>query len=122
VSQGAIVESFGEHVNPRLGTITISNGIDIATPEGSEVRCVADGTVTMLSFVAGFGNLMIISHDDGFFTVYAHLSEVLVRKDKKVGAGQVIARSGEGISGPRLHFELWYERIKQDPVRWLTKR
>lgn len=122
VAQGAVVESFGEHVNPRLGTVTISNGIDIALPVGSQVRSVADGTVSMISFIAGFGNLLIVSHDDGFMTVYAHLSEILVRKDKRVTAGQVIARSGEGVSGPRLHFELWYKRLKQDPLHWLTKR
>ncbi len=122
VAQGAVVESFGEHINPRLGTVTLNNGIDIAVPEGSQVRCVADGTVTVISFIAGVGNLLIISHDDGFMTVYAHLSEILVRRDKKVIAGQVIARSGEGVSGPRLHFELWYKRLKQDPLHWLTKR
>lgn len=122
VSQGSIVESFGEHINPRLGTVTINNGIDIATPVGTQIRSVADGTVALSSFVAGFGNLLIIGHDDGFLSVYAHLSEVLVRKDKKVVAGQVIARSGEGDSGPRLHFELWYERTKQNPLSWLAKR
>lgn len=122
VSQGAVVESFGEHVNPRLGTVTISPGIDIAVPSGSEVRSVADGTVNMISYIAGFGNLMIVAHDDGFYTVYAHLSEILVRRDKKVKAGQAIARSGESVSGPRLHFELWYNRLKQDPLNWLAKR
>ena len=122
VSQGAVVESFGEHVNPRLGTVTISPGIDIAVPSGSEVRSVADGTVNMISYIAGFGNLMIVAHDDGFRTVYAHLSEILVRRDKKVKAGQAIARSGESVSGPRLHFELWYNRLKQDPLNWLAKR
>jgi septal ring factor EnvC (AmiA/AmiB activator) len=122
VSQGAVVESFGEHVNPRLGTVTISPGIDIAVPSGTEVRSVADGTVNMISYIAGFGNLMIVAHDDGFYTVYAHLSEILVRRDKKVKAGQAIARSGESVSGPRLHFELWYNRLKQDPLNWLAKR
>ena len=122
VSQGAVVESFGEHVHPSLGTITISPGIEIAVPTGTEVRSVADGTVTVISYVAGYGNLLIVSHDDGFFTVYAHLSEILVRRDKSVKAGQAIARSGEGVSGPRLHFELWYNRLKQDPISWLAKR
>ncbi|MBR9979156.1 MAG: peptidoglycan DD-metalloendopeptidase family protein [Bacteroidetes bacterium] len=122
VAQGAVVETFGEHVNPRVGTVTINNGIEISTPNGSQVRSVADGTVTMIRFIAGFGNLVIINHNDKFLTVYAHLSEVLVRMDKKVKAGQVIARSGEGISGPRLHFELWHDKIKLDPLLWLARR
>ncbi|MBE0643838.1 MAG: peptidoglycan DD-metalloendopeptidase family protein [Bacteroidetes bacterium] len=122
VAQGAVVESFGEHVNPRFGTVSLNLGIDIAVPAGSQVRTVADGEVTGVHFVPGFGNLLFISHDDGFITVYAHLSEVLVRVDKKVTAGQVVARSGESVSGPRLHFELWFGRSKQDPLGWLAKR
>lgn len=122
VSQGAVVESFGEHVNPKHGTLQVNNGIDIAVPGGSEVRAVADGTVSGVHYVAGYGNLVFVSHGDEFTTVYAHLSEVFVRENKKVVAGQTIARSGEGVSGPRLHFELWYGRVKQNPLSWLAKR
>jgi septal ring factor EnvC (AmiA/AmiB activator) len=122
VSQGAIVEAFGEHVNPRLGTVTMNSGIDIALPSGSPVRSVADGTVTMIRFIPSYGNLLFINHGDEFTTVYAHLSEVLVREGKQVAAGQAVARSGETVSGSRLHFEIWYGKAKQDPLRWLTKR
>jgi septal ring factor EnvC (AmiA/AmiB activator) len=122
VSQGAVVGLFGEHTNPRLGTVTLSSGIDIAVPSGSPVKSVADGIVSVKSFVVGYGNLIIVRHDEGFFTVYAHLSEMRVREDQKVKAGQVIGKSGEGISGPVLHFELWYEKVKQNPLSWLTRR
>jgi murein hydrolase activator len=122
VSHGAVVESYGEHVNPKHGTVYVNNGIDIAVPSGTHVRAVADGEVTGVHFIPGYGNLLFISHGDGFITVYAHVSEVLVRERKKVTAGQVVARSGEGVSGPRLHFELWYNKAKQDPISWLAKR
>jgi len=122
VSQGAVVGLFGEHTNPRLGTVTISNGIDVAVPNGSPVKAVADGTVTVKTYIVGYGNLIIVHHDEGFMTVYAYLSEFRVKLDQKVKAGQVIAKSGEGISGPILHFELWYEKAKQDPLHWLTRR
>ncbi len=122
VAQGAVVEEFGEHVNPRFGTITLNNGIDIALQEGSPVRSVADGIVKVIQFIPSFGNLMFIDHGDEFITVYAHLSEVLVREGKSVKAGQVIARSGEAVSGSRLHFELWYGKQKQNPISWLAKR
>ncbi|MCB2205226.1 peptidoglycan DD-metalloendopeptidase family protein [bacterium] len=122
VSKGAVVGYFGKHTNPRWGTVSDSPGIDISVPHGSQVRSVADGVVTIVRFLPGYGNLVIVRHDDGFFTVYAHLSEFIVREDQKVKAGQVIGKSGEGISGPVLHFELWYEKVKQDPISWLTKR
>jgi murein hydrolase activator len=122
VPQGAVVGFFGENLNPSTGTVTVSPGIDIAAPLGSSVRSVADGKVAMVEFIAGYGSLVIIEHADGFFTVYAHLSRISVKKDQKVKAGQEIAKSGEGISGPRLHFELWYKRQKQDPLQWLSKR
>ncbi len=122
VSKGSVVGFFGEHTNPRWGTVTISNGIDVAVPSGTSVRSVADGVVSIKSFIAGYGNLLIINHEDGFRTVYAHLSEITVREQQKVNAGQVIGRSGEGVTGPVLHFQLWYEKIKQDPLLWLAKR
>jgi murein hydrolase activator len=122
VTQGAVVEFFGENVNPTLGTVTISPGIDIAAPLGSTVKAVADGTVKMQEFIPGYGSLIIVEHEGGFFTVYAHLSQINARKGQKVTAGQIIAKSGEGISGPRLHFELWYKRQKLDPLQWLAKR
>lgn len=122
VSKGSVVGFFGEHTNPRWGTVTISNGIDVAVPSGTSVRSVADGVVSIKSFIAGYGNLLIINHEDGFRTVYAHLSEITVREQQKIKAGQVIGRSGEGVTGPVLHFQLWYEKIKQDPLLWLAKR
>jgi murein hydrolase activator len=122
VSKGAVVQSFGAYINPRNGREYLSDGIDISTPLGSRVKCIADGTVSGVHFIPGYGNLLFISHGNNFTSVYAHLGEVLVRQDKKVIAGQTIARSGEDISGPMLHFEIWYGRKKQDPVRWLAKR
>lgn len=122
VAQGAVVGFFGENVNPTLGTVTISPGIDIASPPGSPVRSVADGVVKVRNFIAGYGNLLIVSHGEGFYTVYAHLSAVSVGEGQKVRAGETIGRSGEGISGPRLHFELWWKRQKQNPLNWLSPR
>jgi len=122
VSHGAVIGSFGEQVNPRLGTVTISNGIDIRVPEGSAVCSVADGEVSMVYFIAGYGNLVIVNHDDGFFSVYAHLAQINVRDGQKLKAGQTLATSGEGISGPQLHFEIWRERNKQNPLSWLAGR
>lgn len=122
LAQGRVIGGFGEQVNPKHGTVTISNGIDIAGVAGSPVRVVADGTVSMVYFIAGYGNLVIVNHDDGFFTVYAHLSSIGVREGQRVKAGQTIASCGESTNGPQIHFEIWRQKSKQNPLGWLAGR
>jgi murein hydrolase activator len=122
VSQGSLSGGFGDQVNPRLGTVTSSLGIDIKTPVGSTVKSVADGRVSVISFIPGYGNIIIISHEDGFYTVYAHVTEVSVSENQRVKAGQGIAHSGEGLSGPLIHFEVRRQRQIHNPLTWLAKR
>ncbi len=121
VSRGTVSEEFGKRVHPTLGTITINKGITITVPENSPVHAVADGKVSTSTFIAGFGNLLIIDHGEGFYTVYAHLNQVYVKENQKVKAGQRIARSGETVEGPALHFEIWREREVMNPRSWLRK-
>lgn len=122
VTSGAVVGGFGEQIHKRLGTVTVSNGIDIEVPPGTAVRSIADGTVSSISFIPVFGSLIIINHDDGFRTVYAHVTDIAVSMNQRVKAGAVIARSGEGVIGPQVHFELWRDRAKQNPLNWLAPR
>jgi murein DD-endopeptidase MepM/ murein hydrolase activator NlpD len=76
----------------------------------------------VLSFIPGFGNVLIINHYDGYRTVYAHLADVFVAENQRVFEGMEIARSGETVSGSVLHFEIWYEKDKQNPETWLANR
>lgn len=122
VTAGRVQAKFGNVTHPVLKTVTQNTGIDISTNSGSAVYAVADGEVSVLSFIPGFGNVLIINHFDGYRTVYAHLSDVLVSEDQRVAEGMEIARSGETVSGSVLHFEIWYEKDKQNPETWLTKR
>jgi septal ring factor EnvC (AmiA/AmiB activator) len=121
VSSGTISSRFGNQVHPVLKTVTENTGIDIRVRLGSDVLAVADGEVSILSFIPGFGNVVILNHYDGFRTVYAHLSEITVVEAQKVRSGQTIAKSGEWVQGPILHFEIWREREKQNPELWLTR-
>ena len=89
---------------------------------GSSVLSVADGEVSILTFIPGFGNIVILSHGDGYRTVYAHLSEIGVSESQKVKAGEVIARSGDSVDGSILHFEIWKDRELQNPELWLAKQ
>jgi septal ring factor EnvC (AmiA/AmiB activator) len=122
VSTGTVVAQFGNQTHPQLKTVTQNTGIDISTPAGTEVRTVADGEVALISWIISYGNLVIVNHTNGFRTVYAHLSEITVTQGQKVREGEVVGKSGDSLSGPLLHFELWKDREKQDPEAWLRKR
>jgi murein hydrolase activator len=122
VTHGSVQSRFGNQIHPVLKTVTQNTGIDIATPVGSDVLAVADGEVAVLSFIPGFGNVLILNHYNGYRTVYAHLSDVSVTESQRITEGTVIAKSGDTVAGAILHFEIWKEREKQNPEWWLTKR
>ncbi|HYQ87480.1 MAG TPA: peptidoglycan DD-metalloendopeptidase family protein [Bacteroidota bacterium] len=122
VSQGKIVSRFGVQQNPALHTVTQNNGIDIDVPSGTYVDAVADGEVSTIWWLPSFGNLVIMNHQNGYRTVYAHLSEIAVNEGDRIKQGEQIGKSGEALAGPMLHFEIWKEREKQDPLQWLAPR
>jgi len=122
VNQGRVVARFGNHENPTLHTVTQNPGIDIAVSAGSAVEAVTDGEVSLISWLPSYGNLVILNHKGGFRTVYAHLAEIDVNEGERVSEGDRIASSGEALSGPLLHFEIWKDRDKQDPEDWLKPR
>lgn len=122
VSAGTIASRFGKQIHPILKTERENTGIDIHVKAGTGVQTVADGEVSILTFIPGFGNIVILSHGDGYRTVYAHLSEINVVESQKVKAGDLIAKSGESVEGSILHFEVWKGIVKQDPEFWLAKQ
>ncbi|HXG37711.1 MAG TPA: peptidoglycan DD-metalloendopeptidase family protein [Bacteroidota bacterium] len=122
VAGGAIASRFGRQVHPVLKTVTQNTGIDISIAAGTNVVAVADGEVSVLSFIPGFGNVLILNHYNGYRTVYAHLSDIAVAETERVREGQVIAKSGDSPGGTVLHFEIWKDREKQDPELWLAKQ
>jgi septal ring factor EnvC (AmiA/AmiB activator) len=122
VSEGTIVARFGNQRHPTLKTITQNIGIDIAVKPGTEVRSVAPGEVTYISWLPSYGNLIILDHYNGYRTIYTHLAEITVTVGQQVGEFEPIGVSGESLDGPRLHFEVWKERDKQNPEQWLTRQ
>jgi len=120
VGQGTVVARFGNQKHPTLKTITQNTGIDIAVASGSPVTAVAEGEVARIWWLPSYGNMVILSHNNGYRTIYTHLSEILVGEGQGVREGDIIAQSGEGLDGPRLHFELWKDREKQNPESWLS--
>ncbi len=121
VSEGTVVAKFGNHVHPRLKTITTNTGVDIHVKAGSSVTTVADGEVSTILWYPSYGNLLILNHGNGFRTVYTHLADISVTEGQRVKEGDRIGTSGESLDGPRLHFELWKDREKQNPEHWLGR-
>ncbi|MCX6641326.1 MAG: peptidoglycan DD-metalloendopeptidase family protein [bacterium] len=121
---GKVVTYFGLQKHEKLATVTENPGIEIEAEEGTPVRAVCTGQVTKITWLRGYGNTIIVDHRDGYYTVYAHLSQLNVREGQVVKAGELIGSVGQtgSLSGPRLHFEIWVKRQKQDPIAWLTKR
>jgi len=96
----------------------IHEGVDIAAPEGSEVRAMSQGRVSYAGVMAGYGNVVFLRHNTGIVTVYAHLSSIAVRADQLVDRGAVVGRVGRSgnASGSHLHFEVWVDGRSVDPV------
>lgn len=120
--RGAIIGRFGNEVHPKWGTVTPNNGIDIEAAIGSAVRAVAKGRVEYTSDDFGtYGQMLILNHGDGYFTLYGHLSAILVAVGAEVTPGQTIARSGDSgsLKGPILHFEVRKGGQSLDPSEWL---
>ena len=90
-------------------------GIDFSAETGTPVLAAADGTVTGAGFTAGYGNYVIIDHEEGCSTVYAHMEDILTEVGETVKKGDQIGTVGSTgrSTGPHLHFEL---RIDGEPV------
>ena len=97
------------------------DGIDISSVEGSPVRAARGGRVLYSDRLRGYGNLVIVGHDDGYATVYAHLQEKRVQPGTDVRQGQVIAMVGRTgkTSGPNLHFEIRKDNVARNPLFYL---
>ncbi|NMB82530.1 MAG: peptidoglycan DD-metalloendopeptidase family protein [Ignavibacteria bacterium] len=122
VYEGKVVRKFGENKNERLKTVTLNYGIDIAVKGDQKVYAVAEGIVSAIDWIPGYGSIVIITHKDEFRTVYGHIANISVREGDKVLAGSVIGNVNESLEGNILHFEIWNERNYQNPEVWLVKR
>jgi murein hydrolase activator len=118
---GNIVRGFGrQNVVDRV--TAINNGIDIRTAPNAEVRAVFGGTVSIVSSIAGLGNIVLVQHGN-YYTVYSNLSSVSVKKGDTVWIHQIVGRAGENSTTkePEVHFEIWMEKTHLNPTSWLAK-
>ena len=97
------------------------NGIDIAAKKGTVIRAAGAGIVILADWTPDFGNLMVISHGNGFVTYYAHALRLLAGQGHRVRKGQPIALLGSSgsSSAPHLHFEIWKDGVPIDPEKFI---
>jgi len=115
--EGRVVSGFGAK-----GDGLHNDGVNIAAPRGAPVRAVDNGVVAYAGKeIRGFGNLLLIKHEGGLITAYAHNEALLVARGDKVTRGQVIAKVGTsgGVDSPQLHFEVRQGTRAVDPSGYL---
>ena len=120
-TEGRVVSAFGAQVHPRFGTRTFRNGVDIEAGEGRDVAAVFAGHVVYTGWFKGYGNLIILDHDNEYYTLYAHVADIVVKEGDDVRQGQRIGTVGDtgSLEGPRLYFEVRYQGKPQNPEQWL---
>jgi septal ring factor EnvC (AmiA/AmiB activator) len=123
VDRGFISQTFGVHEHPDLeGITTVNNGVDITSPKGALASAVFEGTVSAILNIPGQGQAVLVNHGE-YFTVYAHLSVVLVEKGQVLRMNQHIGKVMTDDDGKAvLQFQIWEGQEKQNPKSWLRGR
>lgn len=121
-AKGRISSGFGNRFHPIDKVIKFHAGIDIAVPIGTKVTASASGVVTHAGWKKGYGNLVIVRHNDGKETYYGHLSKITVKENEQVSKGQQVALSGSTgkSTGPHLHFEVRENGVVVNPLKILS--
>ena len=117
VEQGQISSGFG------IRNGTMHDGVDIAAPVGTPVHAAESGTVIYSGRLRGYGNVIIVRHDEHYVTVYGHNSENLVREGDSVRCGETICEIGETghTTGANLHFEVRRDNVARNPLAYLPR-
>jgi murein DD-endopeptidase MepM/ murein hydrolase activator NlpD len=124
VTWGWISSAYGERVDPFSGKMAWHAGLDFAGKQGSDVIAVASGVVTHAGKRFGYGEMVEVTHGDGYVTRYGHHAEIVVSVGEIVKKGQVIGKMGSSgrSTGPHVHFEVLKDGRRVDPARYVVRR
>lgn len=119
--RGRIVQPYGKHKHPEFNSYTFNKGIVIASGAGTEVRAIYEGTVIYAGYFKGYGNMIIVDHGGGYFSLYAYNARVTKRVGASVVKGDIVAAVGDVDStvGSALYFEIRYQGQPVDPTTWV---
>lgn len=123
IEKGRYTSYFGYRINPITGEYGFHTGLDIAAPEGTNIRAAFSGTVIKSGHDEKAGNYIYLEHNNGLVTFYCHCSEILAENGSNIRQGETIATVGStGYStGPHLHFEVRKDSIRYNPL-WLLEK
>ena len=123
VQKGWVSSHYGQRSDPFSGKLAMHNGLDFAGKEGSNVVAVAAGVVTWTGTKNGYGELVEVSHGDGYVTRYAHNKENLVQAGDVVRKGETIALMGSSgrSTGAHVHYEVYKHGRPVDPSSYLRR-
>jgi len=121
--KGEIITFFGQGEDPELAAPIFNKGIEISAPVGTPIKAVLAGTVIYSDWFRGYGNIIIIDHGAGLYTIFGHASKLLKKVGESVTPGEAIALVGDtgSFKGPCLYFEIRYHGQPLDPLAWLKK-
>ena len=119
--RGDIVETFGKHKHPEFNSYTFSKGLSIAAGAGTEIKAIYDGSVIFADYFKGYGNMVIVDHGGGYFSLYAHASRITKKVGAEVARNETLATVGDVDSarGPILYFEIRFQGKPVDPAGWV---
>ncbi|MEO8077732.1 MAG: peptidoglycan DD-metalloendopeptidase family protein, partial [Acidobacteriota bacterium] len=119
---GIVTGRFGVQTVNRFGATIARNGVEISIAEGKPVRAIHEGLVAYAEPFTGYGNLVIIDHGDGAFSLYGNLASLGVSRGERVDQQAPVGTSGRNPSGnPALYFELRVDGKPVDPLQWLKR-
>ncbi|MBI2985761.1 MAG: peptidoglycan DD-metalloendopeptidase family protein [Deltaproteobacteria bacterium] len=123
-ARGEVMGGFGRTRHPEFSAELFRKGIDIEAPIGEEIRAVDTGRVVFADRFSGYGKMMIIDHGQRYYSVYAHLSDLMKKTGEPVQRGEPIGLVGDSdsLAGARLYFEIRKDGRPIDPLPWFRKR
>jgi murein hydrolase activator len=121
--RGQIIGGFGKTKHREFSAEVFRNGIDIEAPMGEEIKAVEKGRVVFADRFAGYGRMVIVDHGERYFSVYAHLSEIVKKNGSVVSRGEILGRVGDSdsLAGAKLYFEMRKDGKSIDPLPWFQK-
>lgn len=125
VQNGTVTGYFGRQEHPSLsGVYLTNNGIDIRTDLNASVKCIFPGEVVGVQFIPGYSSYMAIIRHGTYYTVYSNLEEVSVKRGQALKAKDTIGkvRTDPKTNAAEVHFEVWEEKNRMNPLDWLAPR
>ncbi len=120
--EGKINSEFGYRKDPFRSRVGFHSGVDIDAKFGDPVVATADGTVKKTGWQGSYGKTIVLQHEEGFETIYGHLSKISVEEGQKIKVGEMIGRAGNTgrSTGTHLHYEVIKDGTRVNPSNFLS--